>query len=78
MVINVRSLAKSDAASALNIELSNWKIDICFISEIPLNANIPSSLVCSSGYVPQRKDRSDARQGEGLQFYVEKIGSVVF
>ena len=30
IVINARSLAKRQAASALGVELSTWEIDICF------------------------------------------------
>jgi hypothetical protein len=56
MVINARSLAKPDAAPALNIELSNWKIDICFISETCM-AKCKHSV---------KSDRSDARQGGGV------------
>ena len=33
MVINARSLAKPDAASALHAELHSNNIDICFVSE---------------------------------------------
>ena len=33
LVINARSLAKPDAASALNVEISTNNIDICLISE---------------------------------------------
>ena len=33
MIINARSLAKPDAASALHAELHSNKIDICFVSE---------------------------------------------
>ena len=44
MVINARSLAKPDAASALHAELRSNNIDICFVSETWLNNRIPSHL----------------------------------
>ena len=51
MVINARSLAKPDAASALHAELHSNNIDICFVSETWLNNRIPSHLVCPNGYI---------------------------
>ena len=63
MVINARSLAKPDAASALHAELHSNKIDICFVSEMWLNNRIPSHSVCPNGYILLRKDRPGTRNG---------------
>ena len=62
MVINTRSLAKPQAASALSIELSAWEIDICFVCETWLNNTIPSSLICPNNYSIVRKDRDQGRR----------------
>jgi hypothetical protein len=46
MVVNARnSLVKPQAASALDVELSSWEIDICFVCETWLNYKISSNLV---------------------------------
>ena len=66
MVINARSLAKPDAASALHAELHSNNIDICFVSETWLNNRIPSHLVCPNGYILLRKDRAGTRSGGGV------------
>ena len=66
MVINARSLAKLQAASALNTELSTWEIDICFVCETWLNNKIPSNLICPENYCIIRKDRGDNRNGDGV------------
>ena len=66
MVINARSLAKPQAASALNTELSTWEIDICFVCETWLNNKIPSNLICPENYCIIRKDRGDNRNGGGV------------
>lgn len=66
LVINARSLAKPDAASALNAELSTNNVDICIISETWLTEKIQSSLICPSGYTIVRKDRSAGRHGGGV------------
>lgn len=66
MVINARSLAKPDAASALNTELHSNNIDICFVSETWLSNRIPSHLVCPNGYTLLRKDRAGMRNGGGV------------
>ena len=66
MVINTRSLAKPQAASALSIELSAWEIDICFVCETWLNSTIPSSLIYPNNYSIVRKDRDALRNGGGV------------
>lgn len=66
MVLNARSLAKPDAASALYAELTSNLIDICFVSETWLNDRIPTHLICPVGYMLLRKDRSDERAGGGV------------
>jgi hypothetical protein len=63
LVLNARSLAKPDAASALCTEITMNKIDVCFISETWLNSRILSNLICPDGYILVRKDRSDERLG---------------
>ena len=68
MIINARSLAKPDAASALHAELHSNKIDICFVSETWLNNRISSHLVCPNGYIILRKDRAGTRNGGGVAF----------
>ena len=66
MIINARSLAKPDTASALHAELHSNKIDICFVSETWLNNRIPSHLVCLNGYILLRKDRAGTSNGGGV------------
>lgn len=44
-------------------ELHSNDVDICFVSEIWLNKNIPSQIVCPDGYILLRKDRSDLPAG---------------
>ncbi len=66
LVLNARSLAKPDAASALCTEVITNKIDVCFISEPWLNSRILSSLICPDGFILVRKDRSDERLGGGV------------
>ena len=66
MVINARSLAKPQAASALNTELSTWEIDICFVCETWLNNKIPFNLICPNNYCIIRKDHGDNRNGGGV------------
>ena len=66
MVINARSLAKPQAVSALDVELSTWEIDICFVCETWLNSKILSNLVCPNNYLIVRKDRGDGRNGGGV------------
>ncbi len=46
LVINARSIAKPNAASVLNAELSTNDVDICIISESRLTEKIQSSLIC--------------------------------
>ena len=68
MVINARSFAKPQSASALDVELSTWEIDVCFVCEtwLWLNYKISSNLVCPSNYFIVRKDRGDVRNGGGI------------
>ena len=66
MVINARSLAKPQAASELDAELSTWEIDICFVCETWLNYKILSNLVCPNDYFIVRIDRGDGRNGGGV------------
>ncbi len=66
LVLNARSLAKPDAASALCTEVITNKINVCFISETWLKGRILSSLICPDGYILVRKDRSDERLGGGV------------
>ena len=56
-VINARSIAKPDAAPALNAELITNNVDTCIISETWLTEKIQSSLICPNGYIIVRKDR---------------------
>lgn len=65
LIMNARSLAKSDALPALYCELTSQKCDICCISETWLNQNIPIHLICPSGFSILRKDRT-GRQGGGV------------
>jgi hypothetical protein len=64
MVINARSLVK--AASALDVELSAWEIDICFVCETWLNYKISSNLVSPNNYFIVRKDCGSGRNGRGV------------
>ena len=66
MVINACSLAKPQAASALDVELSTWDIDICFAHETWLKYKISSNLVCPNNYFIVRKDRSNGQNGGGV------------
>ena len=66
MVINARSLVKSDAAVALYTELHTNKIDFCFVSETWLNSKVASSLIYPDGCLIVRKDRCDLRTGGGV------------
>ena len=66
LAINARSLAKPQAASELDVELSSWEIDICFLCETWLNYKISSNLVCPNNYFIVRKDCGDGRNGEGV------------
>ena len=66
MVINARSLVKSDAAAALYTELHTNKIDFCFVSETGLNSRVVSSLLYSDGCLIVWKDRCDLRTGGEL------------
>jgi hypothetical protein len=67
VIINARSLAKLDTASALCSEVTTNNIDICFISETWLNDKISSRLICPNEYtLGIRKDRSNARLGGGV------------
>ena len=61
----ITSIVKADAASALYTELHSNNCDICVISEIWLNSNLPSHLVCPKDYSILRKDRID-RPGGGV------------
>ena len=76
MVINARSLAKPDAASALHAELHSNNIDICFVSETWLNNRISSHLVCPSGYILLRKDRAGTRNGGGVAIICRSDGQI--
>ena len=64
MVINAHSLVK--AASALDVELSAWEIDICFVCETWLNYKISSNLVSPNNYFIVRKDCGSGRNGRGV------------
>ena len=66
LVINARSIAKPDAAPALNAELITNNVDICIISETKLTEKIQSSLICPNGYVIVRKDRNRSYHGDGV------------
>jgi hypothetical protein len=66
MVVNARSLAKPQAASALDVELSIWEIDICFVCETRFKYKISLNLVYLNNYFIVRKDRGDGRNGGGV------------
>ena len=66
LIINARSVAKPDVASALNAEIGTNNVDICIISETWLTEKIQSSLICPNGYTFLRKDRSAGRHGGGV------------
>ena len=66
LVINARSIAKPDAAPALNAELITNNVDICINSETWLTEKIQSSLICSNGCVIVRKNRDRSCHGGGV------------
>ena len=62
MVINARSIVKTDDAPVLHAELQSKNVhDICIITETWLNSKVSPSLVYPDGYVIVRKDRKDYR-----------------
>lgn len=77
MVINVRSIVKTDAAPALHAELQSKNVDICIITETWLNSKVSSSLVYPDGYVIVRKDRKDDGMGGGVATFAETIGKSI-
>ena len=66
MVINARSIVKTDATPTLHADLHSKNIDICLITETWLNRKVSSSVVCPDGYVIVRKDRKGDRMGGGV------------
>ena len=51
MVINARSIVKTDAAPVLHSELQSKNVDICIITETWLNSKVSSSLHGISGWI---------------------------
>lgn len=80
MFLNARTLAKPHTAPAFYVELSNNKMDACFVSESWLNRKILSHLICPEGYVMVRKDRDGSLAGGGvcdeLLLFVGMIGGL--
>ena len=77
MVINARSLVKSDAVAALYCDLKSNETDICLVSETWLNSNVPSYLVCPDGFTTTRKDRNDSRVSGGVAIFCRNDWKII-